>query len=82
MGQIPCIAGFLGTNNKRVDRSIVSMLRSMFGGSEETRTLDLTDANRALSHAGRFSLNSDYKNILKDAETGSISCFLTLSLRA
>ena len=31
-GQIPCIAGFLDTNNKRVDRSIVSMLRSMFGG--------------------------------------------------
>ena len=30
MGQIPCIAGFLDTNNKRVDRSIVSMLRSMF----------------------------------------------------
>ena len=55
---------------------------SRFGGPEETRTLDLTDANRALSHAGRFSLNSDYKNILKDAETGSISCFLTLSLRA
>ena len=31
MGQIPCIAGFLDTNNKRIDRSIVSMLRSMFG---------------------------------------------------
>ena len=30
MGQTPCIAGFLDTNNKRVDRSIVSMLRSIF----------------------------------------------------
>jgi hypothetical protein len=29
-GQTPCIAGFLDTNNKRIDRSIVSMLRSMF----------------------------------------------------
>ncbi len=36
-------------NNKRIDRSIVSMLRSMFGGDEEDRTLDLTDANRTLS---------------------------------
>ena len=30
MGQIPCIAGFLDMNNKRIDRSIVSMLRSIF----------------------------------------------------
>jgi len=30
MGQTPCITGFLDTNNKRIDRSIVSMLRSMF----------------------------------------------------
>jgi len=30
MGQIPCIAGFPETNHKRIDRSIVSMLRSMF----------------------------------------------------
>ncbi len=49
MGQILCVAGFLDTNNKRIDRSIVSMLRSMFGGDEEDRTLDLTDANRTLS---------------------------------
>jgi len=32
MGQTPCVAGFLDTNNKRVDRSIISMLRSIFGG--------------------------------------------------
>ena len=38
MGQIPCIAGFLDMNNKRVDRSIVSMLRSMFGGESGIRT--------------------------------------------
>ena len=30
MGQTPCISGFLDMNNKRIDRSIVSMLRSMF----------------------------------------------------
>jgi hypothetical protein len=30
MGQIPCIAGFLDMNNKRIDRSTVSMLRSIF----------------------------------------------------
>ena len=29
MGQIPCIAGFLDTNNKRIDRSIDTMLRSI-----------------------------------------------------
>lgn len=38
MGQIPCIAGFLDMNNKRVDRSIVSMPRSMFGGGGGSRT--------------------------------------------
>ena len=48
MGQIPCIAGFLDTNNKRIDRSIVSMLRSMFGGDEGARTHDLSDVNRTL----------------------------------
>ncbi len=31
IGQIPCITGFLYTNNKRIDRSIESMLRSIFG---------------------------------------------------
>ena len=41
MGQIPCIAGFLDTNNKRIDRSIVSMLRSNFGAPEWIRTTDL-----------------------------------------
>ena len=39
MGQTPCIAGFLDTNNKRIDRSIVSMLRSIFGGERGIRTL-------------------------------------------
>jgi len=34
--QIPCIAGFLDTNNKGIDRSIVSMLRSMFGGDDKS----------------------------------------------
>ena len=29
-----------------------------FGGPEETRTLDLSDANRTLSHAGRFQRRS------------------------
>ena len=38
MGQISCITGFLETNNKRIDRSIVSMLRSMFGGGGGNRT--------------------------------------------
>ncbi len=38
MGQILCITGFLDMNNKRVDRSIVSMLRSMFGGGGGSRT--------------------------------------------
>ena len=65
VGQIPCIAGFLDTNNKRIDRSIVSMLRSMFGGDEEDRTLDLTDANRTLS---RIVLN-----------TGPFDSFLTIN---
>ena len=40
MGQILCITGFLDTNNKRIDRSIVSMLRSNFGGEGEIRTLE------------------------------------------
>ena len=40
MGQIPCITGFLDTNNKRIDRSIVSMLRSMFGGGRWIRTTE------------------------------------------
>jgi len=30
VGQIPCIAGFSNMQNKKIDRSIVSMLRSIF----------------------------------------------------
>jgi len=33
-GQIPCIAGFLDKQNKRIDRGIVSMPLSIFGGGE------------------------------------------------
>ena len=40
MGQTPCISGFLDMNNKSIDRSIVSMLRSNFGGEGEIRTLE------------------------------------------
>ena len=36
-------------NNKSIDRSIVSMLRSMFGGAEGSRTPGLLHAKQALS---------------------------------
>ena len=35
MGQIPCIAGFLDTENKSIDRGIVSMPRSIFGKGDK-----------------------------------------------
>ena len=42
---------FMQAKNKdrNFDTHIVSKLRSLFGGDEEDRTLDLTDANRTLS---------------------------------
>ena len=48
MGQIPYIAGFSDTNNKKIDRSIVSMLRSIFGAPGRIRTCDLPVRSRAL----------------------------------
>lgn len=61
-GQILCFAGFLNMNNKRIDRSIVSMLRSIIGGEEGTRTLAPGKprpnglANRPLHQLGYFSM--------------------------
>ncbi len=57
MGQITCIAGFPDTQNKRVDRGIVSMPRSIFGGDGGIRTLDPRVANAMLSQLSYAPMN-------------------------
>ncbi len=59
--QIPCIAGFSNTNNKRIDRGIVSMLRSIYGEGLLFRNLHILQfAIRSLSlQPGQCSQDHD-----------------------
>ena len=62
MGQIPCIAGFPDTNNKRVDRSIVSMLRSMFDELGLNHRHNLFFLHRAIQGYSNSRKHSIHRN--------------------